>query len=299
MALTDNQVTAWMLFSKTTFYSGESITFDIIIKNISEEPIDLVLSDALYDNFNFEVRTLQNQVVDKKDFWQILIRDAQLGSNDDLNYRTLTLFPDEQYAKTIHLNEFYQLNEEGGYIIRADFYPSPRFSHEVNPIAVSTAQINIRESDQVMAADRIRAIQLQEEEELVLTPQDTIEFMLRSKMMGDWDNYFKYIDLNRLIQSNDFIEYQERYLSRPPSERPYVIDEFKQYLKTYLSEDIESFEIFRTVIEPDLALVYCDIHYSFVANYELRQVRLTREYTFKLYKKNNRWFVYSFTVRAQ
>ena len=93
----------------------------------------------------------------------------------------------------------------GRYKIAIDFDPFPKDKKRHKSILSNPIFLKLK--DRVVDEeykDIIKRLK-DKEEKKIYKPKGTVDFMLKSYMRGDWDNYFRYQDLDKVIlQYNHF-----------------------------------------------------------------------------------------------
>ena len=176
-------------------------------------------------NFSFVVKNLQNQIIGQRNSFYLY----KLSNTENRSYRTVTLAPGDIYGKTIDIRKLFMLDDVGYYIIKGVFYPVPFGFHDVNDYPSNRIKIQIRYNARRMAAVRHLVAQQKRELEVVRSPYDTVAFLLNAKMKKNWEHFFHYIDLDRLIEI--YPDYHAEYLKVGLSKRKAVLSKFRSYLK--------------------------------------------------------------------
>lgn len=269
---------------KVVFEQQESILVQFFVKNQERKVIDLKIADMFFLNFSFTVKNLQNQMMSEKNEFFLYKQENERNRN----YRTVRLAPGDIYGKTVNLSDIFNFDKIGFYVIQGYFYPVPFGFHDINSYPSNTIRVNVHYGQRRMAIARQIARQEQQEVEKVRNPNETIEFMLNAKLKKNWEHFFRYMDLSRVIEL--YPDFYRQYSSIQPSKRKALMEKFKEYLKDYLEEQMVSFDVYRTVINREDAIVYTNIIY------EHRSVKYKKRYVFQLNKRGNYWYLYHFYV---
>ncbi len=265
------------------------IKAQVLVKNTGSESVSLKISEKAFYNFDVKVWTIKNRAVPEKGDFAF-----EKETHQDLQrYKTIVLDTGEEFGKEIDLNSIFDLTETGTgvYIVQVVFYPVPKNLYRIEGIESQKMQIKINPYQQVgeLLAKDIKDID--EELDKIRTADDTIDFMLRCKMKKNWEGFLRYIDAEKLMEQ--FPTFYKRYMKLPPSKRYVIVDEFRNYLKDYLEEDMVDYDIYQMKKQKRLANVYVMINYSYRGNI------FKRKYIFYLYKKNKRWYMYKYRVENQ
>ncbi len=276
---------------KSSYEIGEEIIINFKVRNEGYNPINLKLSEKSYFNFGFSVKSINNRMINETRRFYLEKSDSV---KENKKYTSLKLGHKQFYGQSFNLSKYFQIDKPGHYVIEGHFYPIPYNLFAVTPLSSQIIQIEIRKSEYKEQLRIENEINLDRQLDKVRNPYDTVEFMLKGKIKKNWKQYFKYIDLNKLI--NQFPNYNNRYQAQRPSQRRGVIYDFKNYLKNYLFEiglqEIKQFKIYRSVIENERKKAVIHVRISFKSE----GITVHRNYEFYLYQKNKRWYVYSWKV---
>jgi len=117
--------------------------------------------------------------------------------------------------------------------------------------------------------------------------------MLKARMNKEWEKYFLYIDLDKLVLTNK--QFKDNFRKSDIEKQKEIISQFKKYLQKDTIDDLSylphSFEIVKTEYFPQgKGKVEVIIQHKFLDYIEKKY------YTFFLYKRDKVWFVYSYEV---
>ena len=284
----DENLKCYIEVEKKQYKLGEPIVVKLSIYNESSDVIDLKISDKIYHNFNFLVKTLKNRVVAEKDEF-FLLKETEYTSaskeNDKLNIKTVKLHPKEYYGKSFNLLNYYKLEKEGNYVVTAYFYPIPNVLHNHKYIESQMIQIDIQGSLQEGKLKEKRFYEIKKELENIKTPDGTLDYVLKSASEKNYEKYFVFIDFESLIDV--FPVYKNRYQKVKPSKRRFIIEIFKDYIKNNFLKDMKEYNIVKTIIIKDKAYINVNI--------ENKNGSKSR-YIFSFYKKNDVWYLFNYIV---
>jgi len=271
-------------FHKVIFEQDEEIFVRFLIKNQGREPVFLKIADKAFLNFTFLLKNQENQtIVEKNEYYLYKKRNKK-----NRNYRTIRLTPGDIYGKTFDIRTIFDIDNIGFYTVQGFFYPVPYGFHDINNYPSNVIKFKVQYNAQRLQVARHAALVEEEDAQKIRNPYETIEFILKSKLDGKWDNFFRYIDLTRLIEI--YPDFYNRYKTVQFSKRALIIEEFKKFLKTYLEEQMTDFDVYRTIINREDAEVLTNIIYKY------RGSKFKRRYVFRLYRRGNRWYLYNFYV---
>lgn len=276
----------YLVFDKQSYRMDEPIPVKFVVENNGTEPFSFFISDIKPYTFFFRVRTEKNEEVEKTEF---LINEIQ-KEIDRNTVRKVILNPGESFVVVIDLAEWFNFSQEGFYYVEGIFSPS-LLAHIYTGFSTGIFKLRIRPP---LPIEKAIAQITEEKKEFVnitgLTPYEVVRRMLESRKMRDWDSFFQFFDLEELLKA--FPKFYEAYEKAGTTERrEEVINNFKNYLKTYWEDPIVSYDIFRTLIERDKAEVTCDVEYA----HEKFTYKI--QYTYYLYLNyQNKWLIYNYTA---
>ncbi len=269
---------------KVIYEQQEPVFIRFFVKNQERKNIDLKIAAMDFLNFTFTVKNLKNQMIGERNTFYLYKR----RNSDNRNYRTIRLAPGDIYGKTIDISKLFRLDKIGYYIIQGYFYPVPYGFHDINHYPSNKIRIQIRYGKRRMRVARELKKRMMHDLQRKRSPYETIEFILNSKLRKNWKHFFRYIDLDRLIEI--YPDYYKQYRDVRPSKRIAVLNKFKEYLKNYLEEQMVAHEVYRTIINREDAKVFTNIIYRY------RGSKFKKRYVFRLYRRGKYWYLYHFYV---
>lgn len=272
------------------FHEGDTILIEIKLYNTTEYEQSVLIAKDKKFSFDFEMKTMQNRAVLHSEDYSISFNRPQPVFNSQVRIGT-----DEGYSYVLKLNDFFELNTPGQYFIRCGFFPQLKMnSSKENVLHSNYLTLNIRPRD--IEQDFIREKQeIEQEKKLVITkrpPDEVLKFMLDARMKGEWEKFFLYLDLERLIKSNNQFNYK---FDKADKERQIeLIEEYKSYLKQNIRADISflphKYEVVRTEYSEGRGKVEVIVYFK-----EFDYVE-KKYYTYLLNKKENIWYIYNYEV---
>lgn len=269
---------------KNIFAVGEPIAINNTIKNSGSEVIGIEVFDTSILSFDYILYTLNGRILEKSmNFYEK--KERAIENADDP--RKEILFPDEQYGIDILLNGYYEELEPGRYILEPVFYPLTNIGESYPSISGKKIQIQIVPIP--YEAGAVSEESPTENEYEPLSPYDTIDFILNSRLMGDDEGFFAYFDLSRVI--NLYNDWNDRFEQVPKSKRDELLEEFKYYLIENFEPDMFDYEVVRSFREENDATVVADIYKG------SENITYTSRYIFQLEKRNDYWIVVEYLIQ--
>ena len=284
-----------------SFDINEPIIVEFQISNQGYYPVPIKLSDHPNYNFSFSVKSIKNQIVPKKNplnnplnlqEFQNLQNHTPPKSNQ--NTYNITLKPKQFYGQIFNLSQHFKFDKPGIFIIQGFFYPITTKIYLSPPIQSQIIQVQIRKTHSLEKQIIQQNIDKKQNLKIINNPYETLNFVLQSRIQKKWNQYFQYIDLLKLMKQ--FPKFQSDYSNLNPDQYFNLIQNFKEYLKNYLSQIgfgiINGFTIYKSIIENDQkkARIFAKIQY------QLDNSFFYRKYIFYLYQKKEYWYIYSWKV---
>ncbi len=281
-------IKVFLSFDRRSYRMNEPIDALITVRNAGDRPFKFKICSKTYKTFFFTVRTPKNQALPLKPKFSIEVERAVVNPDD---VRVIELLPGESFSREVDISKWFDFRNAGYYIVSAVFSPDLR-ADEMSGVRASRFKLLVKPPVEVER--RIKKEQIERVEELEKAvkspPYEGVAHMLNARKVKDWEAFFVHLDLEKLL--NAFPRFKSAYESAPTGEaRIKVLKSFEDYLKTYWSDRIEDFSVFKSVIERDKAVVMCDVVYRY------RRLRYKIRYTYYLYKTyDGRWLVYDYTA---
>lgn len=277
-------------YDKSIYFPEDDIIVKMMIRNESPETYRFRLAENRMFNVDFDVRTLANMQVDASEEFS-----RERASNQQIFYREVSLAPGEEYAFTENLADYVDIPGAGMYVVQARFFPE----------LVTTAETSVLSSDRLMLSVRPPAAGMEAAEAAIdeetgeilrredLPPDEVVDYTLRARQRGQWDQFFLYLDVESLLRANPARE--RRYLRLSEEERRREIADFRRQLQQETVEDTinvipDEYEIVRTTYTPTEGRVVALLRFRYDTFTEIK------EYTYFLRRRNEYWEIYDYNV---
>lgn len=279
LLIQDLDLKAYISLDREEYRIGDDIYLNVEIINQSSEPVKFYTSPYKLNNIKIYILNLQQGDILEEKYSEIIKRNELKKDKPELfQFQEKTLYPDEVLKFRINLPEYFKFTDNGRYKIKIEFDPfanttSAHKIHISNPLFLILKK---RQSDETL--DEIIQELKKFEEKKRYTPEGTIEFMLNSYKKGEWDGYFLYQDLDKLILQYD--RFRDRYIKASKVMKKKIIDEFKTWLINRKNRKIDYFEILDVFhsYKDKKSVVKCKVKYkapalykTFIYNYQLKQ----------------------------
>jgi hypothetical protein len=304
-------------FDKQLYYpqTGEIFLY-ITLTNNSSGAYRFRLSDDRAFSLDFDALTPANRQIENAD---ILIRKR--ATKQRIFFREVTLEPGESFSFTENIREWRQLDKPGSYIVQAKFYPgllqtvNDAADNENASFEILTGLTNKDESDgqDVIISNRlnlhVRApailnsdgipVALEEETQAVyfrehLPPDEVVMWTLRSRQKSQWEKFFLYLDLERMVTRD--ASRGRMWRSESEEGRRRMIARYREDLgKQLIDGDISAipyeFIIERTTYNADEGTV------SALEKFKTGDYTERKRYTYYLRRISDIWLIVDYVVQ--
>jgi len=266
------------IFIKVNIYNPEN-----------SEKSSFISIDKKY-SFDIDLVNMQNRVVDRNKDYYISFHKTQ-----PVFYNIIKLNSDEGFTYTLRLNDYYDLDISGQFFLKVFYYPNLKKGSENDATIVSNQlTINVRPSD--IEEDYIVELKSLEDEKKLFaekkSPDEVVKYVLDARMKGEWEKFFLYIELEKLIQWNNI--FNSRYKKADIERKKEILTEYKEYLKQNSIDEISylphGYKIMRTEYTEGKAKVETIVEYKYLDYIEKKY------YTYFLFKKGSVWYIESYEV---
>ena len=274
-----------------SYYINEAIPVHVTVVNGSSEAVRFNLAEQLFLNFDFRVRTLQDMQIKERDSWQL----HKLASRQAVDAtRDITLAPGERFGRIIDIAEWLRLVEPGVYELTGYFWIYPQRSDVDYRYESNRKRFHLQ-----APRDVAQAITIEREERALreikrMSADETVDYIITAKRRGEWDEYFRFMDLTRLI--NVFHQFRERYIAADLAARNGVMNDFRNYLRVFPSEHIDHHFVQSVTVTRDPETLNESARVECLIVYRTGQLVERKLYHFSLYRKLDSWYVESYYV---
>ena len=275
-------------FDKRVYYTDSEIFLKITISNPSSEPYRFKLAEERMFSLAFEARTPSNRLLDANDTYK-----RTISSGSPVFYREISLEPGEEYSFVEDLRRYVRMDEAGVYRVRVLFHPellrptsSPIYSQDlVVSVRPGVGIPSLAETLSVETGDILRAERV--------PPDEVIRRTLEARQKGRWNEFFLYLDLEALLSRNP--EKKRIYDKESDDGRRRMLDRYREELeKEVVDNDIVVtpywFDILETRYSASSGVV------RVLEKFQYQQIRLIKEYTYQLQKRDDVWYVVGYSV---
>lgn len=265
---------------KRTFYSDESVIVKVFVRNISSENVFYYVYSSL-KTIPSDNTTFQPVVIDSKGREAAYItnhRRANIPIADiltKLNKRLVELAPGDSNLYEIPLTQIFELQLNSSYRLVLNFFPDISKTDVIRSSNVINFKIiQERRLTHGFPSDTINR---------KLSPKEIIRLMLSSEKEHDWENYIKFINIEKFI--NVYPQFIQQFANNDFQEKQTIIKSFINYLLTTRPDSIINFQIINEEYSDQNAFVDVNIE-----RFGIKKTNRYR-YRFTLEKNDSIWLV--------
>jgi len=265
------------------------VLLETVLANNSSETFRFKIADNRMYNFDFEVTTPSNLVLDHSQAFS-----KSRTANQPVFYREISLEPGEKYGVVVSLPDFVDIGEAGLYNVQGVFYPELNLQGAPQPLRSNPLTLSIRPA--VVFAEE-RAMIEAETGKLIrrqpLPPDEVIDFALGARQKSQWEKFLLYLDLESLYLKNPGRAQAYRRMSE--ENRRAALASYRDQLRfETVDQDILvipwTYEIIRTTYTPFEALV------TVIEKFKYRDYVEVKRYTYSLERRDRIWIVTDFEI---
>ena len=277
--------------SQRTYYINEPVQVRVLVINESDQPVRFDLGRHLFQNYNFRVRSLRNSEVRERESFQL---EKYAARQDLAPGRVLTIAPGERFGREIDIAAWLRLAEPGTYEVTGYFLLRPVRSPVDWRYTSNSKRFDLQPPRDVADAVRDEVVRRDERETKRLSTGETVDYIIAAKRRSDWNAYFRFLDLERLIMV--FTRFRTRYVAAEMAERGTVMEDFRRYLRVFPAEHIEHHFVKNVSLTRDEETLNETAKVECLIVYKTGLLVERKTYHFSLYRKLDRWYVSSYYV---
>jgi hypothetical protein len=288
-AAAENVSVTIRFFDKRIYYAGDQVRVEATVTNASGASYRFKVADSKAWSFDFEVATPTMDRLAHSDEFTI-----DRSSNQPVFFREVSLEPGEQFGLVLELDSFVKLEDPGVFTVRALFYPELYRGSSPPSVASNTLSLALRPQ----AETPEEKARIDTETGMPLTradvpPDQVVSATIAARQKSQWDKFFLYLDLERLLRQNPDRDRAFRRASEEERSR-----QLAQYRKDLMAQVVDqevllrpsSFEIQKTTYTPEEAQVIVRAAFTHTDYTEWKR------YTYHLRRVANTWLIASYEV---
>lgn len=283
-------------YDRRVYYPGNDGTEPIFVKvaitNTGAQPLRFKLANDRMFSLDFSVLSTKNKSLPHTEPWI-----KKRNTNQHIYFREISIETGETYSFVENLKDYITFETPGVYILSADFYPELKQLSDTTEVHVTSNRLGF-EIKPAPAAAALGAVPIASVSREVLQPQPlspdkVIAYMLSARQKSQWDQFFLYLDVERMI-ARDPVR-NRRYKAEAESGRMSMIDTYKHDLmQARTDKDVAiipvEFKIERTIYSATEAEV------TVIEWFDYTSFREKKRFTYNLSSRDDIWTVYDYSV---
>ncbi|MCB1141183.1 MAG: hypothetical protein H7A24_01665 [Leptospiraceae bacterium] len=215
--------------AKMAFKEGEDVYLDFTIKNFGKEPIRIFPTFMDLKTYQFTIIDENDESLTARDIYKIQDlkqkRRNTVVNLDGDQVKEIIIHSGEAYVKRFNLSQYFDFTPGKRYFVTGYFYPN---YIEDNNTFLKSENHSIFIIEPKRKELRPKRYESSEVVQTGLTPEETIHLFLSAEMKKNWNNYFKFLDLDEFIMA--YNKYAKEYAGADNQYKELVMDEFKNHL---------------------------------------------------------------------
>jgi hypothetical protein len=279
-------------YNKKIYYLNtiNDIQIKISVINNSPDSFSFKLADFKILNLEFEVKTPTNIALEHADNFIIERSRVQYAF-----YKEIVLKTREEYSFIVDLSQYIKLDRAGDFNIRAVFYPelmtgpaAQGITSDILPLKILPAVTEPAKKELIAANTGEQIVQQP------IPPDEVVEFAIKARQAGEWEKFFLYIDLEKLILNN--ANWRIKYKDASAENRKYMLEEYRRLLQ---AKEVDQ-EILMIPQKFDIQLTSYSPHQGQVQVREefwYRDYLEVKQYIYFVERKDTIWQIVNYQVQ--
>ena len=255
----NNNIEVFLKFENEEIYFLNSpILIKIEITNKSPNNYFFEVAENLIFTVDFKVFTSYAEQVPYSKYY-ILSK----ATKEKVYTRTLMLTPNQSISYTVDISQWFEFKEGGIYFIQGLFYPSIERDQVFLTKNILNLELNPPKSffpSEKTAKEYVQA-KITQQNLKDLPPYKIVEMALKARIDHNWDLYFTFFDFDSYIIQ--YSKYRDIYLYASEQDRLKIIEDFKKERISEFYNDLIHFEIKKSIIEKDKAIIYVYLEFKY------------------------------------
>ncbi|MBN2040986.1 MAG: hypothetical protein JW864_13155 [Spirochaetes bacterium] len=237
----EKEFKVYLVMDKLAFEYNENVLLHINIKNTAKSIGNFKIYDTVYtsfrpvvyDNLGRELETIIDYRLKNKS-----ISEAIKGAGS----RVIRLSNNETFSYSIDLKNIYRIDEGKDYRVKVFFSPDAADTFSI--ISENHLSFKILEQSDIQSSG-IARIKRFISPERTLSPSEVISLFLKAEKEENWDNYFKFINIEKYINAYpDYVRVYKQAVEENNVElREKIILKFVNFLKEKRTDYIVSYRV--------------------------------------------------------
>ena len=227
-----------------------------------------------------------------------LANDRMFSNTDQqIYFREITIETGETYAFVENVKDYITIESPGAYILSANFYPELKRLSDSSESHISSNRLGLEikpsPSAAALGAVPIASVSREVLQPQPISPDKVISYMLTARQKSQWDQFFLYLDIERMI-ARDPIR-SRRYKAEAEAGRINMLDTYKHDLmQSRTDKDIAMIPVEFTIERTTYSTTEAEV--TVIEWFDYTSFREKKRFTYNLASRDDIWTVYDYSV---
>lgn len=288
-ALSSNGLTVSVnYYDKTIYYPSEAddnpVMVRVTISNTGTDTVRFKMADDHAFSMDFVAITAKNAALT---YNSALIQKR--STSQTVYFREIALEPGEEYSFVENLKDYITVPSSAVYYFQVRFYPE-LLKSKLNYVDSNRLSLDVRPMpNAIIAQTQQKTTQVSVLKPEAISPDKVIERTIIARQKNLWEEFFLYMDLEQMLQSDEVRD--RKYRAASAAERATQLLEFKELFKTNdLIASPDEFEIKKTEYSQTDGTV------TVIERFNEETYVQIREYIYYLRLRDGIWQLYKYDV---
>ena len=283
-------------YDRRVYYPGNDGTEPIFVKisitNKGSHPLRFKLANDRMFSIDFSVLNTKNKNLAHTEPW---IRKR--NTDQQIYFREITIETGETYAFVENVKDYITIESPGAYILSANFYPELKRLSDSSESHISSNRLGLEikpsPSAAALGAVPIASVSREVLQPQPISPDKVISYMLTARQKSQWDQFFLYLDIERMI-ARDPIR-SRRYKAEAEAGRINMLDTYKHDLmQSRTDKDIAMIPVEFTIERTTYSTTEAEV--TVIEWFDYTSFREKKRFTYNLASRDDIWTVYDYSV---
>ena len=283
-------------YDRRVYYPGNDGTEPIFVKvsitNKGSQPLRFKLANDRMFSLDFSVLNTKNKSLVHTEPWV-----RKRNTNQQIYFREITIETGETYAFVENVKDYITIENPGAYMLSVDFYPELKRLSDSSEMHISSNKLGleIKPSPSVAALGALPIASVSREilQPQPISPDKVISYMLTARQKSQWDQFFLYLDIERMI-ARDPIR-SRRYKAEAEAGRISMIDTYKhELIQSRTDTDIAMIPVEFTIERTTYSTTEAEV--TVIEWFDYTSFREKKRFTYNLASRDDIWTVYDYSV---
>lgn len=292
----DDKLISIRFYTKSIYYPGgagsEPIFVKISITNNKAQAMRFKLADDRSFSLDFSLVNTRNREASHNEVWK-----RKRASNGHVYFREITLEQGETYSFVENVKDYIDIENAGVYVLKALFFPELKklIDNTEGHLVSNALTLEVKPSPQALALGTLPVSEATGEilKPQAIPPDQVINYMLIARQKSLWQQFFLYIDINRMIARDS--ARGRRFQAESEMGRFTMVEIYKRDLsRSHIDKDIAAipveFQIEHTAYTSTEAQV------KVLEWFQYRNFREKKRFTYYLSSRDGVWMLYDYLV---